>query len=128
MARQFGYYPPVTEDVEKIRVLISLHKGVWRDELLDPTLFGYLLRYVLTRKEKEVVLLKIDGRSDAYIAHKFGVKVKSVIDYASLIKKKYRDNYDWRVDNKYHLTRIKKEVRDGREGRQEKADESKAVG
>lgn len=95
----------ITAGEERQQILVSLFKyDIWDERLLSDTLFGKTVTTVLTPRERFVMEMKIDGRSDNYIANvlkqrspKSSFAYDTVGRMKSDIKRKLKDGFNTRV-------------------------------
>ena len=95
------YDEVISEDI-RVPVLILLNRRtnpVFDEALLHPPFFKVYIT-VLTKTERLVTDMLIEGKEKGEIAKTLGVKVKSVQNYISAIKYKFTHEDDQRLDNK----------------------------
>lgn len=80
-------------------VLAQLHHNHYSEELLSDR-FSYVVWKILTRREREVLFQKIDGRSNREIADSMHISIATIRRYVYNIRSKFRNHLDTRVDNK----------------------------
>ena len=83
-----------------IEVLVNLHKNQWDEELLDNHFFpSSFLSKVLSSRERQIIGMKVNGLVNGEIASILGIEIITVRRMLCLIKKKYREGMDTRVDD-----------------------------
>ena len=86
---------------ERMEVLYALHRyDVWGEDLLSDILFGNVVESVLEPRERFILEMKVDGKSDKYIRHVLnyhapkGLSLASYCMIKSRIKKKLREGFN----------------------------------
>lgn len=78
--------------------LIQLHNDIYTENMLSDQYY-YVFAKILSRREREVVLLKLDGLTDKEIQQQLHIKASTLKRYTDNIKSKYRNKMDLRVDD-----------------------------
>jgi len=95
-----SYKPEATWGWEREQILFNIHQNNtrWTSKLLEEP-FSYVFECLLTRKERAIVMLKIDGVCDGEIAIFWGKELSTIKRHVYNIRKKYRLQEPCRVDN-----------------------------
>jgi hypothetical protein len=93
-----------TPTQERMEALILLHKyDKWDERLLSDVLFGNTVEAVLTPRERFVLEMKVEGKTDKYIRHVLnhnapkGMGLKTYMDMKVDIKKNLREGFNQRL-------------------------------
>lgn len=79
-------------------VLYQLHNGVWMEELLSQH-FAFIVDKILSRKQRQILELKVEGYDDKQVSEFLGIKPQTLERQTKSIKLKLRNRMELRVDN-----------------------------
>ncbi len=97
-----------TPELDRIQILIRLHRHDEWDTELEGGLFRYVFDRVLTPTERIIVGEKVKGLIDGEIAVLLGSNPTTIKRHVRNIKKKYRNQMNTRVDH-YQVFRRRKQ-------------------
>lgn len=86
----------------EMKALYLLHQDEWTEDLVGQE-FSYVFSRVLTKRERQVTEMKVQGMNNDTICKLLGVRLKTLREYISVIKKKYRIQTDEKYYNDPHL-------------------------
>lgn len=79
-------------------VLHQLHNGVWMEELLSQY-FAFIVDKILSKKQRQILELKVEGYSDEEVESLLNIKHQTLERQIKSIKLKLRNKMELRVDN-----------------------------
>lgn len=85
-------------NIDRLMALCGMHDGYWMEELLSED-FMTEFNKILSKTLRQVLELKIEGKSNRQIARLLGTDVKSVERRLFEIKQRYKHGMVDRVDN-----------------------------
>lgn len=83
------------EGIDFHMLMLDLHAGVWNEDLIN----HYVFTQVLSDRERQILLLKIEGLVNGEIALKLKIKPITVKRCIQDIVYKYRNGMGRRIDN-----------------------------
>lgn len=91
------------DNIDEHHVLHLMHNDIWVEELLS-NYFAFIVDNLLTKRQKQILELKVQYQdedktiSDNEIATLFNVKVTTINRQIKIIKSKFRNKMELRVD------------------------------
>lgn len=87
-----------TDDLNEGFILHQLHQGIWMEELLSQY-FAFIVDKILSKKQRQILELKVEGYSDKEVGNLLGIKTQTLDRQIKSIKLKLRNRMELRVDN-----------------------------
>lgn len=85
-------------DIDEGHILHLLHNNFWSEELLGEY-FSHTADYILTKKQKLILELKVQGTSDKEICKLMRFKSSTLRRQITTIKSKFRNKMNLRVSD-----------------------------
>lgn len=89
----------MSKQLDNTQILHLLHNNMYPEELVSSS-YQYIIWKVLSRRERDILFQKVEGKTDEEISKMLKLTPQAIQRYVYNIRSKYRNHLDTRVDNK----------------------------